>query len=56
MLNVGDLAAWLKVEKSWIYSNAGKELPGIKIGKYWRFERSTVEAWLVERTKSDTRG
>ncbi len=26
----------------------GKALPGVKVGRHWRFHRGAVDAWLME--------
>ena len=37
----------LNVPVSWVYAAAeSKKLPSIKIGKYLRFERSAIEAFI----------
>lgn len=59
ILTVGETAALLKVPPSSIYewtrfrgSNRGAPLPHRRVGKYIRFLRSEVEAWLVGLPKS----
>ena len=54
VLTVGEVAALLKVPPSSIYewtrfrgSNRGTPLPHRKVGKYLRFLRTEVDAWLV---------
>jgi excisionase family DNA binding protein len=53
LLTVADIATLLKVSKSWVYertrarsSAAGERLPHIKLGRYVRFDRRFVEAFL----------
>jgi excisionase family DNA binding protein len=55
-LTVDDVAAWLKVSKSWVYEHTRARgtpptgrLPHIKLGKYVRFERRQVSAFLERR-------
>jgi excisionase family DNA binding protein len=44
---VESLAAYLHVATSWVYSKAESgELPSLKVGRYRRFRRSEVNAWL----------
>jgi excisionase family DNA binding protein len=47
VLTIEELAAYLKVSKSTLYKlvQEGK-LPGQKVGKHWRFLRSTIDDWL----------
>jgi hypothetical protein len=42
-LNVEQLAAALDLKPSWVYVHAS-ELGGVKLGKYWRFFPTKVEA------------
>ncbi len=50
LLSVGDVASLLHVPPSWVYAQAeAKTLPSFKIGKYRRFQRAEVEAWLAQR-------
>jgi excisionase family DNA binding protein len=28
-----------------------RELPAIRLGRHWRFRRSSIEAWLAERER-----
>jgi excisionase family DNA binding protein len=49
LLTPDDLAELLRVARAFIIkqSHTGK-IPGIKIGKAWRFRRSTIDRWLAE--------
>ena len=46
LMTVGDVADLLQVPVSWVYDrvrrSASERIPGIKLGKYWRFRRSEV--------------
>ena len=56
LLTVADVAALLKVSKSWVYEHTrtrntrSDRLPHIKIGKYVRFDVQLVRAFLERRT------
>jgi excisionase family DNA binding protein len=57
LLTVDELAALLKVSKSWVYEHtrsAGRcrseRLPHIKLGKYVRFHPQAVQAFLRRST------
>ena len=57
LLTVADVAALLKVSRSWVYEHTrlrGKSrsdrLPHIKLGKYVRFDRHVVRAFLDRQT------
>ena len=53
LLTVEDVAALLKVPKSWIYGRTRlrgpQRLPFIKLGKYVRFEADAVRMYLARR-------
>jgi excisionase family DNA binding protein len=53
LLTVDELAALLKVPKSWIYERTRKRgaerLPHIRLGKYLRFEERSVLGFLQKR-------
>jgi excisionase family DNA binding protein len=50
LLTVGEAAQFLHVPLSWIYEHvrrgAGDRLPAIKIGKYLRFDRRDLRAYI----------
>ena len=57
LLTVADVAALLKVSRSWVYEHTRARraprcdrLPHIKIGKYVRFDPHLVRAFLDRRT------
>lgn len=54
LLKVGGIANELDVPPSWIYARTrikdGNTIPHIRVGKYLRFRKSEVMAWL-EKTK-----
>lgn len=55
LLTVQDVAELLRVPISWVYHRVRKRsldrLPGIRLGKYWRFHRDDIVEWL-RRQKS----
>jgi excisionase family DNA binding protein len=58
LLTVDDVAARLKVRKSWVYEHTrgrgtpcAERLPHIKIGKYVRFEATDVRAFLEKKCR-----
>jgi excisionase family DNA binding protein len=53
VLTAEDLARYLGFNRNWIYRQAeAGELPGVKLGKSWRFKRSVIDRWLEERILS----
>lgn len=55
-LTIHELAARLKVPKSWLYSRTRETGPGsiprIKVGKYIRFVESEVMDWLKKQNEA----
>jgi excisionase family DNA binding protein len=57
LLTVDDVAAMLKVSKSWVYEHTrargtrGSGLPFVKVGKYVRFDARLVREFLAARMR-----
>ncbi len=53
LLTIKQVAEFLQVPRSWVYGRTRARdhdrLPGMRLGKYWRFRESDVLAWLEER-------
>ncbi len=51
LLTVRQVAELLQVPASWIYGRLRKRslerLPAYRLGKYWRFDRNEVLAWVT---------
>ena len=51
LLTVRDVAEILRVPPSWVYEHTRERcrdrIPGIRLGKYWRFIEADVVAWLA---------
>jgi excisionase family DNA binding protein len=48
LLTIDELAAWLKVPKSWCYrATAARTIPFVRVGRHVRFERAAIQAWLA---------
>ena len=59
LLTVDEVAALLKVSKSWIYEHTrargmprSERLPHVKVGKYVRFDPRLVREFLARRTRT----
>ena len=47
LMDIRQVAAFLQINESTVYSWAQKgRLPGIKMGRIWRFRREDIETWL----------
>jgi excisionase family DNA binding protein len=58
LLTVDEVAALLKVSRSWIYEHTrsrgvprSERLPHVKVGKYVRFDACIVRQFLVKQTR-----
>ena len=58
LLTVDEVAAVLKVSRSWVYEHTrargvppGERLPHIKVGKYVRFDACAVRAFLEKKCR-----
>ena len=57
LMDIKQVAAYLQINEATAYNwaQSGK-LPGIKIGRIWRFRREDVEAWLDENMRGPKPG
>jgi excisionase family DNA binding protein len=58
LLTVSEVAAFLKVSKSWVYEHTrsravphADRLPYVKVGKYVRFDSRLIQEFLLKRTR-----
>lgn len=53
LLTVSEVAQLLQVPVSWVYARTRHRtkarLPGYRLGKYWRFDRAEVLAWVARQ-------
>jgi excisionase family DNA binding protein len=50
ILNIEEVSSWPRIPTSTLYSLCRRgEIPCIKIGKHWRFDRKHVENWLNQK-------
>ena len=57
LLTIDEVAALLKVPKSWIYERTRrKAIPHIKLGKYLRFQADVLARWLGSGAGRDAPG
>jgi excisionase family DNA binding protein len=53
MLTAGEVATWLKVTKDWVYTQTrSNHIPYVPLGRYVRYRRSAVKAWVAEIERS----
>lgn len=53
LLSTSDVARWIGVSPRTVclWAEVG-ELPGMKVGKQWRFEKSAIQVWLQVKAAS----
>jgi excisionase family DNA binding protein len=55
VLTIRDVSAYLDLPLSTVYRLVGRgELPGLKMGRQWRFHKTALDEWL-KRTPARTR-
>ncbi len=56
VLTIDELAGYLKLSKSTLYHLARRgDVPGLKIGKHWRFHKAAIDTWLEQGTRKNRR-
>jgi excisionase family DNA binding protein len=56
LLTAAEVATLLRVKPSWVYAEARAErIPHLKLGRYTRFNRESIEAWAAERERPAAR-
>ena len=56
LMTIDELAKYLRMKKVTIYKHAqGKKLPGFKVGSSWRFKKSTIDKWIADKEKSNSK-
>jgi excisionase family DNA binding protein len=54
VLTIREVADLLKINEKTVYKlAAAAKIPGVKVGGSWRFERTTLSAWLKTKTTAD---
>jgi excisionase family DNA binding protein len=57
VMTAEEAAAYLRLAPVTLYRLAGKgEIPGVKIGRLWRFKKSELERWLEREARSNVSG
>jgi len=53
IMTIDEVAKYLKIPKSTIYKLAQEgKIPSQKVGRHWRFRKSTIDKWLDDRSES----
>jgi excisionase family DNA binding protein len=57
LLTADEVAALLQVTKAWVYAETrAKRIPHVPLGRYVRYRRSAVLAWIAALERGASRG
>ncbi len=57
LLTVKEVAALLRVSAQTLYKMLEQgEIPAVKVGSQWRFDRDRIRDWLAQRSSAATSG
>ena len=49
LLTADEVAALLRMTPAWVYAETrGNRIPHMRLGRYFRYRRSAIEAWIRE--------
>jgi excisionase family DNA binding protein len=55
LITIPELAEQLRVQVSWVYGKTRETgpdaIPRVRVGKYIRFEKAAVDAWLEKQNR-----
>jgi excisionase family DNA binding protein len=56
LLTPQEVADLLQVRRSWVYDAARRDvIPHVRLGRYVRFRKESLEAWLAEQERQPDR-
>jgi excisionase family DNA binding protein len=56
LLTADEVARFLRVTRGWVYAETrARRIPHVRLGRYVRYRRSAVEAWVSELEDASTR-
>ncbi len=60
LMTAEELAERLRMTRAWVYSETRLDrIPHLRLGRYFRYRRSTIESWIAElemaRAENDDR-
>jgi excisionase family DNA binding protein len=57
LMNAGEVAELLGVPRSWVYEQSRRgRIPTVSLGRYRRYRREAIEAWIEEIEAMASRG
>jgi len=56
ILTVQEVCDYLRIAKPTLYRYVrSNDLPGFKMGKMWKFHRSSIDKWVQEKVEEDVK-
>ena len=56
-LSVDEIAEYLGVKRDTVYKwIAEREMPAHRVGRFWKFKKEKVDAWVEDGKASDDKG
>ncbi len=56
LMTIDEVAKYLRMKKVTIYKHAqAGKIPGFKVGSSWRFKKSTIDKWITDKEKSNSK-
>ena len=57
LLTADEVATFLRVTRGWVYAETrARRIPHVRLGRYVRYRRSAVEAWVDGLESASTEG
>jgi len=55
VLTLNEVAEYLRIPRSTTYKLAQEgKIPGVKVGRHWRFHKEAVDTWLKREGKHES--
>ncbi len=56
IITASEVAALLRMTPAWVYAETrSNRIPHMRLGRYFRYRRSTIEAWMNELERDSDR-
>lgn len=56
LMTIDELARYLRMKKVTIYKHAQEgKIPAFKVGSKWRFKKSTIDKWIADKERFNSK-
>ena len=56
LMTLDEVTRYLRMKKVTIYKHAQEgKIPGFKVGSKWRFKKTTIDKWIVDKENSNSK-